>query len=62
MAQKHRYTAELLPVSALGIAAILAGRQLGLGVSGKLNAERVKKLVFLCVGITGVLTLAQQLA
>lgn len=56
------YTAELLPMSVLGIAAILAGRQLGLGVSGKLDAERVKKLVFLCVGITGVLTLAQQLA
>lgn len=55
------YTASLLPMTALGIAAILAGRQLGLGLSGKLDAERVKKLVFLYVGITGVLTLAQQL-
>ena len=55
------YTASLLPMTALGIAAILAGRQLGLSLSRKLNAERVKKLVFLYVGITGILTLVQQL-
>ena len=55
------YTAALLPMTALGIAAILAGRQLGLRVSERLDVERVKTLVFLYVGITGVLTLVQQL-
>lgn len=55
------YTAALLPMTVLGIAAILAGRQLGLRVSERLDVERVKTLVFLYVGITGILTLIQQL-
>lgn len=55
------YTADLLPMTVLGIASILAGQQLGLSVSEKLDAELVKKLVFIYVGITGIITFIQQL-
>ena len=55
------YTAALLPMTVLGIGAILAGRQLGLRVSERLDPERVKKLVFLYVGLTGILTLVRHL-
>lgn len=55
------YTAALLPMTVLGIGAILAGRQLGLRVSERLDPERVKKLVFLYVGLTGIFTLVRHL-
>lgn len=55
------YTAELLPLTLLGIGAILAGRQLGLRTGEKLNRELVKRLVFIYVGVTGALTLLQQI-
>lgn len=55
------YTVDLLPMTVLGIASILAGQQLGLRVSEKLDAGLVKKLVFIYVGITGIITSIQQL-
>ena len=55
------YTLRLLPLTVLGIAGILAGSQLGLGVEGKLDGKLIKKLIFIYIGITGLLTCLRQI-
>jgi predicted permease len=40
---------------------VFAGKQLGNRIAGKLNAETMKKVVYLFVGISGVINLVQEL-
>ena len=55
------YTLDLLPITALGFAGIMAGKKIGLSILNLLNPDLMKKLVYVYVGISGVLTLLQQL-
>ena len=55
------YTLDLLPVTLVGLAGILTGKQLGARIAGKLDAQTLKKVVYLFVGISGVITLVQEL-
>lgn len=51
------YTADLIPLTLLGVAAISVGKLLGLRIVEKLNPETMRKLVYVFVGISGVITI-----
>ena len=53
------YTADLIPLTLLGIAAISVGKLLGLRIVEKLNPETMRKLVYVFVGISGVITIVK---
>ena len=51
------YTADLIPLTLLGVVAISLGKILGLRIVEKLNPETMRKLVYLFVGVSGVMTI-----
>ena len=53
-------TADILPTCAVGAAGILAGKHLGYKVGDKLDADKMRFAVNLCVGLSGVFTILQQ--
>lgn len=55
------YTPDLLPITLVGAVGVFAGKQLGNRIAGRLNAETMKKVVYLFVGISGVINLVQEL-
>ena len=55
------YTIDLLPTTLIGIACVLAGKQLGLRVLNKLDPDKTQKLVYAFVGISGAITVIQNL-
>ena len=55
------YTVELLPVTLLGFAGITLGKKLGLRILERIDLEGMKKGVYLFVGLSGIVTIAQQL-
>jgi len=55
------YPVSLLPVTLLGAAAIIAGERVGARVSTRVNASNIKTVVYIGVGVSGVLTLVEQL-
>lgn len=52
-------TLELLPMVAVGIAAILAGRFLGSRIVDKLDGARMKKIIYAFLAVAGVITILQ---
>ena len=48
------YTVDLIPYSILGVAGILLGTKLGRKVVDKINADTMKKLVYLFLGFAGL--------
>ena len=50
-------TADLLPASAAAIAAILIGERVGLLLAGKMKPDLLRKMVYLMVFISGVITI-----
>ncbi len=50
-------TADLLPAAAAGIAAILLGEKVGLILAGRMKPELLRKMVYLMVFFSGVLTI-----
>lgn len=53
--------AEILPYAAVGSVCILLGAVVGGRLAEKLNADRMRTLVYIFVGVSGVILLAQQL-
>jgi Sulfite exporter TauE/SafE. len=58
---KGFYTSDLIPFSIAGILAINLGRALGLKIVDKLDTATLKKIVYVAVGVSGVVTIVQQL-
>ena len=52
---------EILPYAAAGTVCILLGAVVGGRIAGKLNANVMRTVVYIFVGISGVILLAQQL-
>lgn len=55
------YTFDLLPFTLIGFVCIMAGKQIGLRILDKLDPVRMKKLIYGFVGISGAITVLQQL-
>ena len=55
------YGASLFPATVIGIAGIIAGKWLGLRIAEKLDGEKLKKIIYIFVGISGAVTLIQQI-
>ena len=55
------YTLDLIPLTILGLISINAGKSIGLKLLDKMDADLVRKVVYLFVGISGVLKVAQNL-
>lgn len=55
------YTADLIPVTLLGFAGITLGKLVGLRILDRLNLEMMKKGVYAFVGLSGLITVLQQL-
>ena len=55
------YTFDLLPITVLGFVGITVGKKIGLKILHLLDGEKMKKLVYAYVGISGILTVVQQL-
>ena len=55
------YTRDILPFVLLGAVFILVGKELGLRFSKKLNIAAIKKGIYIFVGISGVMTLMDNL-
>ena len=51
------FTVDLIPAVVLGLAGITAGKLIGLRILDKINPDRIKKLVYAFVGISGILSL-----
>ena len=55
------YTVELIPISLVGIVFILLGRAIGTRLVRQLSAEVIKRAVYLFVGISGAMTLIENI-
>jgi len=53
------YTVDMIPLTLVGVLAISLGKLLGLRIVEKLNPETIRKLVYLFVGISGVITVCK---
>lgn len=56
------YTKDLIGLTVLGFAAILLGQFIGSKIAGRLNANTIKKIIYVLVGLTGIETIIKQLA
>ena len=52
---------ELIPISLVGIVFILLGRAVGMRLVRQLNAEVIKRAIYLFVGISGAMTLLENI-
>lgn len=55
------YTADLIPYSVEGIIGILLGALIGVKVSRKMKIELVRKIIYVCVGLTGIVAVLQNI-
>lgn len=51
------FTVNLIPAVVLGLSGITAGKLIGLRILDKINPDRIKKLVYAFVGVSGILSL-----
>lgn len=54
-------TADLIPLILVAFLAINVGKEVGLRILGRLNEEKLRRLVYLFVGLSGLLTLLQNI-
>lgn len=59
--QKGFYTLSFLPFTIIGIVGITFGKKLGLHILRKINISLMRRLVYALVGISGVLTVLENL-
>lgn len=55
------FTADLLPCTLIGMVFILIGKEIGIRFAQKLNIEVLKKVIYVFVGVSGAITLAQNI-
>ena len=55
------YSLSLVPMTLLGIAGILCGKHLGLRIADRLDGAKLKTIIYIFVGISGAVTLIQQI-
>ena len=55
------YTADLLPYTLVGMVFILVGKEFGIRFAKKLNIEVIKKVIYVFVGISGAITLVENI-
>lgn len=55
------YTLALVPFTLIGFLCIMAGKRIGLKILDRLNPERMKKLIYGFVGISGAITVLQNI-
>lgn len=55
------YTMELVPLTILGLIFVNLGKRAGLKVLDRLDADLIRKIVYIFVGLSGVLTVVQNL-
>lgn len=55
------YTLDLLPLTFLGLISIYIGKVIGLRLLDKMDPNLVRKIVYLFVGVSGVMTVVQNL-
>lgn len=55
------YTADLVPYSLAGIAVIFVSQLLGVRILGRINGAKLKKMIYVFVGISGCITLVKYL-
>ena len=53
------FTISMIPMTLVGILAINVGKKFGLKILDRLNAERMRKLVYAFVGISGIINVIQ---
>lgn len=56
------FTVSHIPITLVGFAGILLGKRIGGGIAGKLEPETLKKIVYIFVGVSGLINLVQELA
>lgn len=54
-------TTDLIPLILVAFLAINVGKEVGLRILGRLNEEKLRRLVYLFVGLSGLLTLLQNI-
>lgn len=55
------YTLSLLPATLLGMVGVLIGRKIGIAVLNKINIATMSRLIYIMVGLSGVLTISSNL-
>lgn len=55
------YTAELVPLSLVGIVGINLGKLAGLRILNRIDIERMKRIIYIFIGVSGILTIANHL-
>lgn len=58
---KGFYTVSLIPLTLLGLLGVNLGKFIGLRLAGHIRAEAFKKLVYLSVGIAGLITVIEHI-
>lgn len=58
---KGIYTADLIPITVAGMVAINIGRQVGVRIYKKMSAETLKMIIYVFVGVSGVIMLIRHL-
>lgn len=56
------YTLDLVPLTILGLIFVNVGKSLGLKVLDKLDSNLIRKIVYIFVGLSGLLTVVQNIA
>lgn len=55
------YTIELLPATLTGMTGVILGRQVGLKILDRINIETMSNLVYIMMGLSGILTILTNL-
>jgi len=55
------FTVDLIPVTILGLVAITLGKRIGLRMIDRMDSGMIRKVVYICVGLCGFLTIWQSL-
>lgn len=58
---KGLYTINLLPLTLVGFAGIFLGKQIGLKILERLRVDAVKKVVYAYVGLSGIMTVLENI-
>ncbi len=59
--KKGFFTVDMIPLAVIGMITTLIGLQIGLRFSDKLDEKKLLKAVYLCIGLSGVIILVQNL-